>query len=246
MYDLGFINDDAIYNHVKDTVELYRRSINLDEFNKNIIDPIKLTFDSKVYGYSIEDMIAQECIRQIDKTNSNQIGYFHQNLFKLAGDGWEVPINGENGFDVMNEKKHIYCELKNKHNTMNAAAASSNYIKMQNKILEDDQAICYLVQVIAKHSCNEPWVITIGKKQYKHEHIRKISIDRFYEIVFGKPEYFMRLCKVLPVILDDILRDSPSTQLQNSVFDELKAYNPDVFRSLYLLAFNTYEGFSNF
>ena len=90
-YNLGFISDEDIFNHVKNTVSQYRRSINLQEFNKNIIDPIKLTFDSKIYGQTIRQTIESECIRQIDKTNNNCIGYFHQNLFKHAGHGWEVP-----------------------------------------------------------------------------------------------------------------------------------------------------------
>ena len=81
-YQLGFIPNETIFNHVKQTVELYRAHINLKEFNKNIIDPIKLTFDSKVYGKTFEEIIEAECIRQIDKTNSNRIGYFHQNLFR--------------------------------------------------------------------------------------------------------------------------------------------------------------------
>lgn len=48
-YNLGFIQDRDIFNHVKLTVESYRRSISLAEFNYNIVDPIKLTFDSKIY-----------------------------------------------------------------------------------------------------------------------------------------------------------------------------------------------------
>ena len=36
-YNLGFISDEDIFNHVKNTVTQYRRSINLREFNKNII-----------------------------------------------------------------------------------------------------------------------------------------------------------------------------------------------------------------
>lgn len=123
-YNLGFISDKDIFNHVKSTVLQYRRSINLKEFNKNIIDPIKLTFDSKIYGQTIAQTIESECIRQIDKTNNNRIGYFHQYLFRLAGNGWEVPANGDKGgFDVLNDDLHIYVEMKNKHNTMNSAAS---------------------------------------------------------------------------------------------------------------------------
>lgn len=245
-YNLGFISDADIYQHVSETVELYRRSINLQEFNDNVIDPIKLTFDSKIYGRTLEEMISEECIRQIDKSNSNRIGYFHQNLFRYAGNGWDVPANGVNGFDVTNEDRHIFCELKNKHNTMNSSSAQENYIKMQNKILEDDEAICYLVQVIARHSCDEPWKIRIRNTNYDHIRIRKISMDKFYDIVFDDPHAFMKLCRALPTILDDILHDSPSSTLQNTVFEELRQYNEDIFRGLFLLAFNTYEGFGNF
>ena len=79
-YKLGFISDNDIFKHVKETVQQYSASIDLKEFNKNIIDPIKLTFDAKVYGRTMEEVVASECIRQMDKSNNNHIGYFHQNL----------------------------------------------------------------------------------------------------------------------------------------------------------------------
>ena len=103
-YNLGFISDEAIYNHVKETVLLYKTFMDLEQFNSNLIDPIKLTFDAKVYGKSFEEIIESEAVRQIDKSNTNHIGYFHQNLFKLAGNGWTVP---ETGFDVVNEEKEF-------------------------------------------------------------------------------------------------------------------------------------------
>lgn len=154
-YNLGFISDEDIFNHVKETVSLYRTTINLQQFNANIVDPVKLTFDSKVYGKTPEEIIESECIRQIDKSNNNTIGYFHQNLFKYAGNGWEVPANGITGFDVQNPSRHIYAELKNKHNTMNSSSSSKTYMKMQAQILSDDQSICMLVEVIAKRSQNK-------------------------------------------------------------------------------------------
>ena len=51
-YNLGFIPDSEIYKHIKDTVLKYKTVIDMNEFNKNVIDPIKLTFDAKVYGKS--------------------------------------------------------------------------------------------------------------------------------------------------------------------------------------------------
>ena len=80
-YGLNFISDNNLFNHTKVTVEKYRFQIDLNEFNKNLINPIKLTFDSKVYGKSINDVIENEIIRQMDKSNTNHIGYFHKNIF---------------------------------------------------------------------------------------------------------------------------------------------------------------------
>lgn len=62
-YNLGFISDDDIFQHVKDTVMKYRFQIDLAEFNSNLIDPVKLTFDSKVYKKDIEDVLESEIIR---------------------------------------------------------------------------------------------------------------------------------------------------------------------------------------
>lgn len=248
-YNLGFISNEDIYNHVKATVLQYRRSINLIEFNKNIIDPIKLTFDAKIYGQTMRQTIESECIRQIDKTNNNRIGYFHQNIFRFAGYGWIVPENGEQGgFDVLNNDLHIYVEMKNKHNTMNAASASDTYVKMQSKILHDDRATCMLVETIARKSQNEIWEITInenGRKQkYSHQRIRRVSMDKFYSIVFDDNEAFFKLCKALPKVLDDVIADDDSIRLRNSVYEELD--KTDFYKSLFLLAFKTYEGFENF
>ena len=242
-YNLGFISDSDIFQHVKDTVKQYRIAIDLSEFNQNLVDPIKLTFDSKVYGKSFSDIIEAESIRQIDKSNTNQIGYFHQKLFNYAGNGWEVPASG---FDVINEDRHIYVELKNKHNTMNSASSQKTYLKMQSQILSDDQAVCMLVEVIAKKSQNIKWTTTVDKRQYSHERIRRVSIDKFYEIVFGDKFAFKKLCQALPAILDDVVTETSTGYVHNSVFTELDALSTDTYKSLYLLAFKTYEGFDTF
>lgn len=248
-YNLGFISDEDIYEHVRTTVLQYRRHIDLDSFNKNIIDPIKLTFDAKIYGQTVRQTIETECLRQVDKTNNNRIGYFHQNVFKYAGGGWEVPENGDKGgFDVVNEKLHIFVEMKNKHNTMNAASSSDTYVKMQNKILHDDKATCMLVETIAKQSQNVTWALSVnenGRKQhYSHERIRRVSIDKFYEIVFKDSTAFCKLCRALPDILDDVTSNDASARLENTVYEELD--KTDFYKSLYLLAFKSYEGFDNF
>ena len=80
-YRLSFIQDADLWHHVKATVLKYRFRINLKDFNKNLIDPIKLTFDAEVYQKTLKEIIETEVLRQLDKSNTNWIGYSHQNIF---------------------------------------------------------------------------------------------------------------------------------------------------------------------
>ncbi len=242
-YDLGFISDEDLFAHVRQTVEKYRFSIDLKVFNKNLIDPIKLTFDATVYGKTLQQIIEAEIIRQMDKSNTNHIGYFHQNIFKYINPEWEVPPEG---FDLVNPAKKIFVEMKNKHNTMNSSSSQKLYMKMQQKLIEDADNRCMLVEIIAKKSQNIPWRITLDKKVYQHDYIRRVSIDKFYELVTGEKESFMRLCSVLPRVIADVTETMQSATLENSVFEELQAISPDILKSLYLLSFGHYEGFDKF
>jgi len=241
-YDLGFISDEDLFFHVKETVEKYRFNIDLKKFNKNLIDPIKLTFDSKIYGKSLEETIELEIIRQMDKSNTNHIGYFHQNIFKYIDGEWTVP---KQGFDLVNEKEKIYIEMKNKHNTMNSSSAQKTYIAMQNKILKGADITCMLVEVIAKQSQNIPWKISINSEQYVHDNIRRVSMDKFYEIVTGSATAFRALCELLPQVLDDVIETLDQETVKNSVFEELSQISPNLLKSLYLLSFSRYEGFDS-
>lgn len=242
-YNLTFISNQNLFDHVKETVLKYRFKIDLKEFNKNLIDPIKLTFDSKVYQKNLESLINDEIMRQIDKSNTNHIGYFHQNIFKYLGNGWSVP---EVGFDVINEDLKIFVEMKNKHNTMNSSSSQKTYMRMQHKINTEPSAKCFLVEVIAKNSQNTPWIVSLDSEQISDERIRRVSIDKFYEIVTGEREAFKNLCQKLPIVIDDVIESLEDEIMQNSVFEELEAISPNILKSLYLLSFSKYEGFDSF
>lgn len=243
-YNLDFIDSMDLFRHVKNTVSAYSFKMNLKNFNSNLIDPIKLTFDSIVYAQGIEQTIENEVLRQLDKTNSNLIGYFHQNIFHYIGDGWIVP---KNGYDIECITKDIYVEMKNKHNTMNSSSSAKTFMRMQNTIINKPQATCLLVEVIAKQSQDIPWVVTIdGQKQSSIGQIRKVSIDKFYELVTGNKNAFLELCKVLPTVIQDVVSDIKTNEKQNTVFAELNEISDDLLSSIYLLSFERYEGFKGF
>ena len=243
-YQLGFISDEAIFQHVKQTVEKYRSIITLNDFQRNIIDPIKLTFDAKIYQQSWSEIIESEVIRQLDKSNNNHIGYFHQNLFQYI-DGWHVPLVG---FDVVNEAQQIFVEMKNKHNTMNSSSAQKTYLAMQSKLLDNPQATCMLVEVIAKRSQNIPWQVSVNGNSICHGQIRRVSIDQFYALATGQADSFYQLCRYLPRIVDDVLTiTNLGTIIQNTVLNELADIaSDDLLKNIFTTSFASYHGFNNF
>ncbi|HRN46218.1 MAG TPA: Eco47II family restriction endonuclease, partial [Flavobacterium sp.] len=243
-YNLHFIQDSDLFEHVKCTVLKYRFAIDLQQFNSNLIDPIKLTFDAKVYKKDIEDVLESEVIRQLDKSNTNHIGYFHQNIFRYIGGGdWEVP---DQGYDIVNLKQQIFVEMKNKHNTMNSSSSQKTYMRMQNTLLKNESAVCMLVEVIAANSQNMPWVASMDGVRVAHEKIRRVSIDKFYEIVTGDQFAFKKLCEILPRVIEDVVASIQIAESSNTVLNELKKIDSNLLKSIYLMSFKKYQGFNEF
>lgn len=250
-YGLSFISDDDLFNHVADTVKKYRFKIDLKGLNKNLLDPVKLTFDSLVYhgaadNAALEKVLQNEVLHQMDKSNTNHIGYFHQNIFHYIGkeQGWIVP---EQGFDIENHRLNVFVEMKNKHNTMNSSSSAKTYMRMQNKLLQNPQARCYLVEIIAKRSQNIQWSPTVDDEKMSDERIRRMSIDKFYELVTGEQTAFADLCRILPTVIADVIKQNKKQLIENTVLQDLKNSETDhILQSLYLLAFKTYQGFENF
>lgn len=268
MWNLSFISKINFTNHVQDTIKKYGEkleSFDLKKFNKNLIDPIKLIFDKTVYRSTWEEIISNEIFRQRDKSNNNDIGYFHQRIFQYI-DNCHVPPNGEEGgWDVIyqddsgitlpdgNVVKTIYVEMKNKHNTMNSASSGKTYMKMQHQLLSDDNCACFLVEAIAKKSQNIKWEPTVDKMKVGHKLIRRVSIDKFYELVTGQADAFYQMCMVLPEIIKNTVEKMKGVSVPcDTVIDELKTIakkqnissnDLSMAMAVYMLGFGTYNGF---
>jgi len=268
MWSLTFITEEELTNHVRATIGKYGEkleSFNLKRFNKNLIDPIKLIFDKIVYNSSWEEIVSNEIFRQRDKSNNNDIGYFHQRIFSYI-DKCRVPENGqEGGWDVIFEDEagialpdgslvhKVFVEMKNKHNTMNSASAGKTFIKMQAQLLSDDDCACFLVEAIAQRSQNIKWETSVDKKKVGHKLIRRVSIDQFYELVTGQQDAFMQMCMVLPMVIQKVVDSlSEATVPNDTVFEELKeiadkqdmpSENLAIAMAVYMLGFGGYKGF---
>lgn len=269
-WNLSFITEEDFMNHVKATIDKYGEkleSFDIVRFNKNIIDPIKMIFDKTVYQSTWEEIVSNEIFRQRDKSNNNDIGYFHQRIFQYM-DNCHMPDNGkEGGWDVIFQKEDgiilpdgdvvhtIYVEMKNKHNTMNSSAAGKTYIKMQSQLLDDDDCACFLVETIAKKSQNIKWSTTVDGKSVSHKKIRRVSLDQFYALVTGQNDAFYQMCMVLPKVIARVVAEGGDDVKipHDSVLKELRAVAGQIGESddnlamamaIYLLGFSTYNGFS--
>ena len=269
-WELSFISEKDFTNHVKDTIDKYGEkleSFDIVRFNKNIVDPIKMIFDKTVYQVSWDEIVGNEIFRQRDKSNNNDIGYFHQRIFQYINN-CHVPDNGtEGGWDVIFQVPEgitlpegdvvhtVYVEMKNKHNTMNSAAAGKTYIEMQSQLLDDDDCACFLVEAIAKKSQNIKWSTTVDGKNVSHKKIRRVSLDQFYALVTGQEDAFYKMCMVLPKVIEKVVNEGGEDVKvpHDSVMSELrriaKEMNTDddnlaMALAVYLLGFSTYNGFS--
>lgn len=270
MWNLPFISEEDFTRHVRATIEKYGEKLkpfDLKRINKNIIDPVKLLFDKIVYRSSWEEIVGNEIFRQRDKSNNNDIGYFHQRIFQYFAD-CHVPANGEEGgWDVIYENgdgidlpdggcvRRIYVEMKNKHNTMNSAAASKTFIKMQNQLLCDDDCACFLVEAIAQNSQNIKWETTVDGQKVGHKLIRRVSLDRFYALVTGQDDAFYQMCMVLPSVVEKVVNRLDGTLVpHDTAIEELRmmASRLDfpsselaLTMAVYMLGFGSYIGFKD-
>ncbi len=256
---LSFISDENLKKHIQLTIQHYGEKLDpydIKKFNSNIIDPIKLIFDKTVYRYSWEEIIKNEISRQRDKSNNNDIGYFHQRIFQYMADcsvpaaGWDVIYRPEQRIALPNDDnvKTVFVEMKNKHNTMNSASGAKTYLSMQSQLLADDDCACFLVEVIAKHSQNIIWEISVDGKKQKHRRIRRVSIDDFYRIVTGQSDAFFHMCMVLPGLIEEVVNNACAAAVPNdTVLEELNSLverdNGSMALALYLLGFGAYKGF---
>lgn len=264
-WDLGFISEEDFKRHVQATIMKYGeklKSFDLKRFNSNLIDPVKLIFDKSVYRTGWEEIVNNEIFRQRDKSNNNDIGYFHQNIFayfkgcEVPQAGWDVIYRNAGGIlmpdgDIVHT---VYVEMKNKHNTMNSASSAKTYIKMQGQILEDDDCACFLVEAIAKRSQNIKWATKVDGKNVQHRLIRRVSMDRFYEVLTGDKHAFYKMCMALPGTIHTVVNEDgavavPSDTVMQELRDMARFYagqpqDMALAMAVYMLGFGTYQGFA--
>lgn len=250
---LAFMDDEKLISAISKLYSVYEKSYStktLKELNKNIIDPFKFQMDTVfLNGGDAKVTMANEILRQSDKSIANAVGVFHQQLMGAIDGFCETP---QMPCDVKKLDNTVFVEVKNKHNTMNIRSAAGVYEELEGIAKTYQDAMCYIVEVIAKKSVDEVWRLTVNQKNMSHKRIHKISADKFYELATGDPGAFKKLCDILPVAIADYLQErkgsSPNIAETSTAYKALLGRATEnqtrVEEEIFKIAFSTYNHFS--
>ena len=227
----------AAQQAVRALIEKAQQATKESKFNihKNKIDPFPALIDSMLQGIPLEQWLAQEKIRQNQKTLQNAIGNFHQTVI-ASFDGWENLGTGK-VLDVRNQKQKMIAEIKNKFNTTKGNHKVQIYRDIANKISEPAHVgfTGYYVEIIpsgrgAKAVYDKPFVTSDNNKNgmrvEQREDVRIIDGKSFYKIVTGQTDALEQLYQSLPAMI----RQAIGTQ-------NVAPENEDLFLALFEKAF---------
>ena len=206
---VDFVSDDDFLECVEKVVDAYTDDEKtpwetLSQY-ENTNDHFKTLFDLYGYKFNLDEWNDFEIQRRADKTVSNRIGNFHQNLLGKV-DGWENLKKGHpSKLDLKKEDNTIFIELKNKHNTQNSSSLEPCRNKLE-KILETcpDAEEAYWAYIVSDNyeSFTRIWEYpgrTVDAR------IMEIAGANVYTLVTKKPDAFKQLYDALPKAINDIL-----------------------------------------
>jgi Eco47II restriction endonuclease len=192
--------------------------------HKNVIDPFSAIFDAVFNQISLEEWLAREKTRQVQKSVQNKIGEFHENILGHVA-GWEKL---KQGVDIRNIDRKIIAEIKNKHNTVKGSDKVGIYDYLESKLQEPfySEFTAYYVEIVPKK--REPYDIpftpsdrTSGKRRPSNPKIRQMSGQAFYHLVTGYELGLTMLFEVLPDVISAVSKVNSFSLLQKGSFQTL-------------------------
>ena len=204
---VDFVSDKDFLECVKWVCDAYPADptkVDMEELQRNTLDPFKMVFDLSNSSSSVKEWIKTENIRQQDKTINNKIGEFHQKLLGKV-DGWQDLGTGDDSrVDLRKEDNTIFIELKNKFNTMNADATKECRNKLELAIRKHPKATAYWAYIISLNGSSGESTWTFAKDD--NPRIRKIWGARVYKLVTGDANALEKTWHALPKAVHDLTR----------------------------------------
>lgn len=251
---VSFLTDKQIFSVIETVLKKSNlKQLTLKDFNKNLVDPYQMIFMSRILNLKENDWINHEIMRQYDKTISNLIGNFQEEIIGQAEGFKQYKVGDENAYsmDIIGNNNKIIADIKNKFNTVKGSSQKEIFEELKDALSHFPGATAYYVRIMDKKSRDEEWFFTHKNKQYHDSHIHIISGDKFYKLVFGEEDALAQLVRALPVAIDDFIKshginEQPDVNNFITMLDE--SINSEGNGSLYDFicdsTFSKYQGFN--
>lgn len=233
---LSWIDDSDLQSTVTSLLATSRAAVikAKTDFYSNVIDPFSAIFQMAGFPMTSAEWIKSEEARQAQKTLQNHVGEFHQSILGKVN-GWKNLGTGHI-VDLVSTQNQIIAEVKNKHNTVTGGSLKDLYETLEGQVMPKSSIykgyIAYYVTIIPKRPTKfdiefTPSDKSSGTKKPVNKLIRHTDGASFYALVTGQGDALEELFKVLPSVINDVLRKkqiSPQdVTFLNQLFD--RAYN---------------------
>lgn len=202
---VDFISTSDLMELVQEVVEKIKAAVDKAEhdLHKNVVDPFSSLFEATYFQMNLSQWLDKEKTRQIQKSFQNAIGDFHQRVIGHV-QGWEDLKVGHVA-DLVNHKKKIIAEVKNKHNTTKGSDKVRIYDGLQSLLGRKEYwgYTAYYVEIIPKKPkrVNQPFTPsdnTTRSRRVANESIRLVDGATFYTIATGREDALRELYLALP------------------------------------------------
>lgn len=224
---LSFIEDEILEKIISDVLTKGKDSIAKSEkkFERNVIDPFSIFFEIASFEINSTEWINNEKIRQAQKTLSNHIGNFHQQILGSLN-GWENLESGQI-VDIVNHDAKIIGEVKNKYNTLKGSDKSAMYYKLEDLVMRKGHIYkdytAYYIEIIPKTPKRYDKLFTpsdsrMGASCQENQLIKQIDGYSFYKLATGVDDALEQLFNVIPKVISHLEPKFKASMEQNSEF----------------------------
>lgn len=204
---VDFVSDEDFLESVKWVCDAYKEltnEIDMNELQKNTLDPFKMVFDMINSKVTFDEWAKGERTRQLDKTINNKIGEFHQKLLGKVK-GWkDLGTSSELGVDLEAKDRSRFIELKNKWNTMNSGGIMKTREKLEDARKKYPKATAYWGFIVGNKGESGEGVWEYGPMH--DDKIRQAWGAKVYEIVTGDANALRKVWEALPKAISDLTK----------------------------------------
>lgn len=206
-YGLNWIDQDKLFEA---TLKCFAKAA-LPTVKKALpTDPFLLVAQRHYSGSNMQASSDFEKLRSANKSLSNYIGNWHQEVLGL-GENWETTGGSGGGIDLKTKDgfRHpeygvIYAEVKNRFNTIKSSDESELWTRLRDiKKPVPRPATSFLFQIVPKTTerYNKPWK---PSGVAMREDVRHCDGATAYDLVFERENALHDLLLVFPKLLADV------------------------------------------